>query len=250
MYSFVNLREIAAWDRFELEAMCRAQAQSAYLGDYTGLCRILGRYKFYVDTRDRDFGSNILLDGFWEMWLTQFIARTVKPGMVVADVGAGYGYYSVLLADLVGPDGHVYAVEPDAEAASWLRRSLALNGFERQTTVCDAALADCSGRSHGAFSLDGLTSAHGRVDFLRIRATGAEETILGGISGIIRRDRPGIVLEFHREGCTDPAGFLGRLREHYPRLQQIDHAGHAVPISADDLLAAEDSASRLLFLEA
>ena len=36
----------------------------------------------------------------------------VKPGDVVADYAAGGGYFTRLLADVVGPQGHVYAVVP------------------------------------------------------------------------------------------------------------------------------------------
>jgi ubiquinone/menaquinone biosynthesis C-methylase UbiE len=39
----------------------------------------------------------------------------LKPGMTVADIGAGSGYYSVLMAKKVGPTGKVYAndIQPE-----------------------------------------------------------------------------------------------------------------------------------------
>jgi len=41
----------------------------------------------------------------------------VKPGMVVAELGPGRGYYTRLLAKTVGPTGRVYAVLTTAQAA-------------------------------------------------------------------------------------------------------------------------------------
>src|SRR5262245_48605000 len=38
-------------------------------------------------------------------------ALQLKPGMRVADIGAGDGYFTFRLADAVGAQGHVYAVE-------------------------------------------------------------------------------------------------------------------------------------------
>lgn len=45
----------------------------------------------------------------------------LKPGMVVADVGAGSGYYSSRMAERVGPKGTVYAVDVQPEMLDILR---------------------------------------------------------------------------------------------------------------------------------
>src|SRR6266481_1911926 len=123
--------------RLSLEALCWARAQPVYLGENEGLCRILGRYKLCVDTRDQGLCTHLLLDGFWEMGLTMYIARHVRDGMVAIDIGANFGYYTILLAALVGERGHVYAIEPAPATAVMLRRSVQLNGFDSFTTVIE-----------------------------------------------------------------------------------------------------------------
>lgn len=49
----------------------------------------------------------------------------LKPGMVVADVGAGVGYYAMRMAKKVGPTGKIYANDIQAEMLTLLRRRLA-----------------------------------------------------------------------------------------------------------------------------
>lgn len=56
----------------------------------------------------------------------------LRPGMAVADVGAGSGYFTVRLAKRVGPAGKVYAVDVQPEMMAILRRRLA---EEKLTTV-------------------------------------------------------------------------------------------------------------------
>jgi len=48
-----------------------------------------------------------------------------QPGEIVAHVGCGGGYYSAILAELVGPAGHVHAYEIEPGVAALARRSLA-----------------------------------------------------------------------------------------------------------------------------
>ncbi|HEY4595480.1 MAG TPA: hypothetical protein VIJ02_03700, partial [Thermoanaerobaculia bacterium] len=52
----------------------------------------------------------------------RFFQEQVEPGMVVFDVGANLGFYTLLLADRVGPQGRVHAFEPDPLSCELLRR--------------------------------------------------------------------------------------------------------------------------------
>jgi FkbM family methyltransferase len=49
----------------------------------------------------------------------------VKPGMVIADIGAGSGYHSTLLSKMVG-DGKVYAVDVEPEMIAYLNDRIKL----------------------------------------------------------------------------------------------------------------------------
>jgi FkbM family methyltransferase len=51
--------------------------------------------------------------------------ENIKPGMTVLDVGANIGFYSVLLSELVGENGKVYAFEPDTTNFSFLQKNTA-----------------------------------------------------------------------------------------------------------------------------
>ena len=62
-----------------------------------------------------------------------------RPGECAVHVGAGTGYYSALLAELVGPIGHVHAYEIEAELAE--RAALALADRANVSVHAQSALA-------------------------------------------------------------------------------------------------------------
>jgi FkbM family methyltransferase len=266
--------DLASRPRSELEQSIQQRAQTVYLGDGIVLARVLTRYKLLLHTSDRGFAGHVMMDGFWEIWLTQFFARTLKPGMHVVDVGANYGYYTMLFADIVGPTGSVIAVEPNPAAAGLLRQSVTLNGFARTTRVVEAALGVEAGgsailnvpsgepknahlRSAGV-SLDGdiavartnldtLLGEVDRVDLIKIDAEGAEEQILLGMERLLHHSPPALVLEFNARRCVDPAGVLARLLAIYGDMAAIDFDSQATPVTAETVLASESGEDWLLY---
>jgi FkbM family methyltransferase len=60
---------------------------------------------------------------FFERGLTQIMLSTLKPGMVFFDVGAHFGYYSLLGSTLVGKEGSVHSFEPTPSTFEVLQRN-------------------------------------------------------------------------------------------------------------------------------
>lgn len=59
----------------------------------------------------------------------------LKPGMSVADVGAGKGEVTVALASEVGPGGRVFSTEIDPEGLEQIRAAVAAAGLENVAVV-------------------------------------------------------------------------------------------------------------------
>ncbi|MBY0504756.1 MAG: methyltransferase domain-containing protein [Bryobacteraceae bacterium] len=59
----------------------------------------------------------------------------LKPGMVVADIGAGVGYYTIRMAKKVGPGGKVYASDIQPEMLALLRKRLESSGVNNVEMV-------------------------------------------------------------------------------------------------------------------
>lgn len=63
------------------------------------------------------------------------LAKLVKPGMRIADVGANIGYYTLLLRQLTGPSGAIIAIEPSPENLPELRLNIEGNKLQNVKLV-------------------------------------------------------------------------------------------------------------------
>lgn len=76
---------------------------------------------------------------------TALFRRAVEPGMVVVDVGAFLGQYSLLAARQVGDAGKVFAFEPDPRNFTFLARNVERNGLADRISAVPKAISDRTG---------------------------------------------------------------------------------------------------------
>jgi len=136
-----------------------------------------------------------------------------RPGAVVLDVGAHHGMDTVLLARWVGPSGHVYGLEANAENALVLDANIAANrltnctGFHTAVGATAGSLrlvnetvddANPLARMVPLTTLDDFCGAQGldRADLVKIDVEGYEGHVLRG-APLVLASRPALALELH-----------------------------------------------------
>lgn len=103
-------------------------------GDWL-LVRVCGGPVLWVQD-EAEIGCWLIRDGFWESWITLLFLREVRPGDVVIDVGANYGYYAMLAAY---QGASVVAVEPHPVLAEAITRSAWDGGLTEEVQVVQMA---------------------------------------------------------------------------------------------------------------
>ena len=86
-------------------------------------------YRMTVDLRDPVISDWLFIRRTWEPFESGLIKRVLRPGATFIDIGAHIGYYTLLAARQVGPQGRVLAFEPAPDNYKLLARNVDQNGF-------------------------------------------------------------------------------------------------------------------------
>jgi FkbM family methyltransferase len=180
----------------------------------------------------------------------RLVSRLLGEDDVFIDCGANIGLFTVCGADMVGPNGRVFACEPATETFTRLTQNCALNSFEDRVCLVNKALAAESGAEvllsgdahnvmhvdarHGAVgqvvgtvTIDSMLAGLPKVTGLKIDVEGYELQVLRGGEETLRRLSPWMLIEFNSElvgtrelASWDVHAFLTErgYRAHLPRI--------------------------------
>jgi len=200
-------------------------------------------HKMYLDSKD---SLNLSIQDSYEKLESDLVKQEVKNEDVVLDVGANIGYYTLLLAKLVGTKGKVFAFEPAPDNFFLLEKNISLNGYKNVVLEnlalsnsnghVDLYLSDESMGWHRIYPSKFCSNNHVKVEMIRlddyfknenIRDTisfikmdveGAEFGVLKGMTTILKNNKKlTLLLEFvpHyiREFGSNPKDLLNFLDE-------------------------------------
>jgi FkbM family methyltransferase len=187
---------------------------------YTRLRRCRHGLMVYPLT-DRFVGRSLDRYGEFSQGEADLFQQIVKPGQVVAEIGANIGAHTVALAAMVGPEGRVLALEPQRVLFQMLCANVALGGHANVHAHHAAG-----GREEGHIHVPGIDYAAegnfggvalggyrkgarvrvarlddlglGACHFLKIDVEGMEGEVIAGAEETIGEFRPVLYVENDR----------------------------------------------------
>jgi FkbM family methyltransferase len=218
----------------------------------------MGGYSFHCDLRD-GISREVCFTGYYEPQETALVRSILQPGMSFVDVGANWGYYTLLAASLVGAKGRVLSLEPDPRLFPILQENVTRSELH-QVTVLQLAAADEpgiltlagyaeEGDNYGisriilnqdaqesifqvnSDSLDRIFQRHelSSVDLVKMDIEGAEAFALAGLAeSLAERKVKRLLLELHPVQLAEHGSGVGaviqKLHDAGYRAWTIDHS--------------------------
>jgi FkbM family methyltransferase len=218
----------------------------------------MGGSLYECDLRD-SIAREACFTGRYEPLETAILRNLLEPGMTFVDVGANWGYFTLLASSCVGESGRVVSLEPDPRLFRILQENVTRNGLAQvvplQLAAADAAgvldlqACEISGGNWGLSKLVDSTKATGNifqvlarpldvvlddlgiehVDLLKMDIEGAEEIALHGMSvGLAEYRYRRIILEVHPALLTERGSstekVIALLRDIGYKGEWIDHS--------------------------
>jgi FkbM family methyltransferase len=212
--------------------------------------------RFYVYHGTEDFHS--YADRAFEPYTVELFKRSIKPGATVLDVGAQFGFFTLLAARQAGRAGKVYAFEPAAANYKLLQRNVQVNGYSQSVRIIQKAAGKRretvpffvyeASDSHGMYrhpqallreealvecvTVDEVIEGRG-ADVIKMDIEGNEPCALDGMKQTISRSGDLVLIAelapaYLRRAGFAPEDYLAKLEELGFSVRAIDERTHTL----------------------
>ncbi|MBX7246405.1 MAG: FkbM family methyltransferase [Candidatus Sumerlaeaceae bacterium] len=191
-----------------------------------------GDLRFSVNLHDLVIGWSII-NGVYELTTRRIVESLVQPGWRCLDIGANLGYFSAILGRACGSTGRVFSFEPHPALFGMLETTIGESGLGATVTASQCACSDASGTITllhaadtnnwgGSFVFAGPVDETGglqttqvpmtalddspvsteSIDFVKMDIEGGEYHTLQGMTKLVARCKPIMVLEVFEAGLN------------------------------------------------
>jgi predicted methyltransferase len=170
-------------------------------------------------------------DPDWQRWVNTFeqpgrevyeqrhaivAASRVRPGMTVADIGAGTGLFTRLFAPAVEPDGTVYAIDIASTFIDNILRTCREQGLSNVTGIVNTP--DDIGLPADSIDLAFITDTDHHLEY--------PQQTLASINQALRSEGRVIIIDFRRDPRISSNWVMGHVRSNQAQvIQEIQAAG-------------------------
>lgn len=230
------------------------------------LTKIFSGAKMYLDPRDAGLVPHLVLDGDWERNITQAWLKVVKSGDVVFDIGANYGYFSVLAAQQSTRDCKIISFEANPQIIPYITKTMHVNSFDSCSTIENVAVSSSEGKltlhilkdfiasssihgvehlreySHApseleeaiavevpATSIDAYCAKNNikQVDLIKMDIEGYEDEAYAGMRKVIQASpNATLFIEFTSKSYKHPKDFYKQMLNDFGNVYLIDEEGN------------------------
>ncbi len=175
--------------------------------------------------------NNHFMDPDWRQWVNTFerpgrevydrrhaivAASQVRPGMDVADIGAGTGLFTRLFATAVEPGGTVYAIDIASTFVDNTLRSSREQGLSNVTGIVNTATD--TGLPASSIDLAFLTDTYHHFEYPR--------QMLASIDQALRNQGRLIIIDFRRDPRVSTNWVMGHVRGNKAQvIEEVQAAG-------------------------
>ncbi len=232
-------------------------------------------FPILVKSEDQLEGKILIEDGIYNEHLSRVIRRIAKKGDICIDIGAGYGYHTILMSKLVEDDGKVYSYEAIPNIYNLLNYSIGMNylhnvykfnkllysqnteafleTYQKYSTLSSTFQSAKKAKEKednliklNATTLDSLLPNLSNVTLIKMDTNGSELAVIKGAKDIISRSPDlSIILPWNSTKFSNYGDIYPRLIDNFLNAKfefwLINHDGSLKLVQKDQLLTLNGS---------